>query len=188
MSHQTSWMDRPVAAQQTILKTLLTLQVGDWIYNRDHTTNIQYIWVSWGLLLSGVLGGLLRAKTLCATAQQKQSIHYNMHSLYGLMEAKASARFDALNTQMYTRNRNKTLQYFFITHFVLLFSLPLCPRVQRSEANCGKETFRDLSLHLPQSGHVLWSLAWRQQESVERPLHFYSRSEVQQIQIIHTDA
>ncbi|KAJ4944595.1 hypothetical protein JOQ06_013138 [Pogonophryne albipinna] len=39
----------------------------------------------------GILGGLLRAKTLCATAQQKQSIHYNMHSLYGLMEAKASA-------------------------------------------------------------------------------------------------
>ncbi|XP_047435014.1 lysosomal alpha-glucosidase isoform X1 [Mugil cephalus] len=39
----------------------------------------------------GVLQGLLRAKTLCATAQQKQSIHYNMHSLYGLMEAKASA-------------------------------------------------------------------------------------------------
>ncbi|XP_035038068.2 lysosomal alpha-glucosidase isoform X3 [Hippoglossus stenolepis] len=39
----------------------------------------------------GVLGGLLRGKTICATAQQKQSIHYNMHSLYGLMEAKASA-------------------------------------------------------------------------------------------------
>ncbi|KAK1886118.1 Lysosomal alpha-glucosidase [Dissostichus eleginoides] len=39
----------------------------------------------------GILGGFLRAKTLCATAQQKQSIHYNMHSLYGLMEAKASA-------------------------------------------------------------------------------------------------
>ncbi|KAL3066467.1 hypothetical protein OYC64_016425 [Pagothenia borchgrevinki] len=39
----------------------------------------------------GILGGLLRAKTLCATAQQKQSIHYNMHSLYGLMEAKASS-------------------------------------------------------------------------------------------------
>ncbi|TNN86673.1 Lysosomal alpha-glucosidase [Liparis tanakae] len=39
----------------------------------------------------GVLGGLLRAKTLCASAQQKQSSHYNMHSLYGLMEAKASA-------------------------------------------------------------------------------------------------
>ncbi|XP_060910669.1 lysosomal alpha-glucosidase [Labrus mixtus] len=41
--------------------------------------------------MPGVLGGLLRAKTLCATAQQKQSIHYNIHSLYGLMEAKASA-------------------------------------------------------------------------------------------------
>uniref|UniRef100_A0A3P9HJ83 Si:ch73-12o23.1 n=1 Tax=Oryzias latipes TaxID=8090 RepID=A0A3P9HJ83_ORYLA len=39
----------------------------------------------------GVLGGLLRAKTVCATAQQKLSMHYNLHSLYGLMEAKASA-------------------------------------------------------------------------------------------------
>ncbi|KAM3624389.1 uncharacterized protein V6R79_022800 [Siganus canaliculatus] len=39
----------------------------------------------------GILGDLLRAKTVCATAQQKLSIHYNMHSLYGLMEAKASA-------------------------------------------------------------------------------------------------
>ncbi|KAF6717623.1 Lysosomal alpha-glucosidase [Oryzias melastigma] len=39
----------------------------------------------------GVLGGLLRAKTVCATAQQKVSMHYNLHSLYGLMEAKASA-------------------------------------------------------------------------------------------------
>ncbi|XP_061576253.1 lysosomal alpha-glucosidase [Cololabis saira] len=39
----------------------------------------------------GVLGGLLRAKTVCANAQQKQSLHYNLHSLYGLMEAKASA-------------------------------------------------------------------------------------------------
>uniref|UniRef100_A0A7N6BV76 P-type domain-containing protein n=1 Tax=Anabas testudineus TaxID=64144 RepID=A0A7N6BV76_ANATE len=39
----------------------------------------------------GVLGGLLRGKTVCASAQQKQSLHYNMHSLYGLLEAKASA-------------------------------------------------------------------------------------------------
>uniref|UniRef100_UPI003AAB1127 lysosomal alpha-glucosidase n=1 Tax=Centroberyx gerrardi TaxID=166262 RepID=UPI003AAB1127 len=39
----------------------------------------------------GILGGLLRAKTVCASAQQKHSLHYNMHSLYGLMEAKASA-------------------------------------------------------------------------------------------------
>lgn len=44
--------------------------------------------------LVGVLGGLLRAKTVCATAQQKLSMHYNLHSLYGLMEAKASARFE----------------------------------------------------------------------------------------------
>ncbi|XP_040043282.2 lysosomal alpha-glucosidase [Gasterosteus aculeatus] len=39
----------------------------------------------------GVLGGLLRAKTVCASAQQNLSVHYNLHSLYGLMEAKASA-------------------------------------------------------------------------------------------------
>uniref|UniRef100_A0A668AIN9 Alpha glucosidase 2 n=1 Tax=Myripristis murdjan TaxID=586833 RepID=A0A668AIN9_9TELE len=38
----------------------------------------------------GVLGGLLRGKTVCASAQHKHSLHYNMHSLYGLMEAKAS--------------------------------------------------------------------------------------------------
>ncbi|XP_057698351.1 lysosomal alpha-glucosidase [Corythoichthys intestinalis] len=39
----------------------------------------------------GVLGGLLRAKTVCASAPQKQSTHYNLHSLYGLMEGEASA-------------------------------------------------------------------------------------------------
>ncbi len=50
-----------------------------------------------------------------------------------------------------------------------------CPLVQRSEADPGKETFCNLSLHLPQSGDVLRSLAGRQQESVERPVHIYSR-------------
>ncbi|XP_015249519.1 PREDICTED: lysosomal alpha-glucosidase-like [Cyprinodon variegatus] len=39
----------------------------------------------------GVLGGLLRSKTICASAQQKLSTHYNLHSLYGLMEAKATS-------------------------------------------------------------------------------------------------
>lgn len=39
----------------------------------------------------GVLGGLLRSKTVCASAQQKLSTHYNLHSVYGLMEAKATA-------------------------------------------------------------------------------------------------
>uniref|UniRef100_A0A4W4FQF6 P-type domain-containing protein n=1 Tax=Electrophorus electricus TaxID=8005 RepID=A0A4W4FQF6_ELEEL len=41
----------------------------------------------------GVLGGTLRAKTVCASAQHKTTSHYNVHSLYGLMEAKASARY-----------------------------------------------------------------------------------------------
>ncbi|XP_037546300.1 lysosomal alpha-glucosidase [Nematolebias whitei] len=39
----------------------------------------------------GVLGGLLRSKTVCTSAQQNQSTHYNLHNLYGLMEAKATA-------------------------------------------------------------------------------------------------
>ncbi|XP_041960066.1 lysosomal alpha-glucosidase [Alosa sapidissima] len=39
----------------------------------------------------GVLGGSLRSKTICASARQKLSSHYNLHSLYGLMEAKASS-------------------------------------------------------------------------------------------------
>ncbi|KAJ0051153.1 hypothetical protein NL108_014607, partial [Boleophthalmus pectinirostris] len=39
----------------------------------------------------GVLGGLLRSKTVCASAQQKLSSHYNLHSLYGLQEARATS-------------------------------------------------------------------------------------------------
>ncbi|XP_060754556.1 lysosomal alpha-glucosidase [Neoarius graeffei] len=38
-----------------------------------------------------VLGGSLKAKTICASARQKTTSHYNLHSLYGLMEAKATA-------------------------------------------------------------------------------------------------
>ncbi|XP_051856102.1 lysosomal alpha-glucosidase-like [Antechinus flavipes] len=38
-----------------------------------------------------VLGGSLFAKTICASAKQRLSSHYNLHNLYGLMEAKATA-------------------------------------------------------------------------------------------------
>lgn len=44
-------------------------------------------------LLAAVLGDSLSAKTVCASAKQKLSVHYNLHNLYGLMEAKASARY-----------------------------------------------------------------------------------------------
>ncbi|XP_043945694.1 lysosomal alpha-glucosidase-like [Protopterus annectens] len=40
--------------------------------------------------LPGVLGGSLRSKTICASAKQRASLHYNLHSLYGLMEAQAT--------------------------------------------------------------------------------------------------
>ncbi|KAJ8284121.1 hypothetical protein COCON_G00029710 [Conger conger] len=39
----------------------------------------------------GILGGTLRSKTLCASALHKSSVHYNLHNMYGLMEAKASS-------------------------------------------------------------------------------------------------
>ncbi|XP_074057924.1 lysosomal alpha-glucosidase-like isoform X2 [Macrotis lagotis] len=38
-----------------------------------------------------VLGGSLFAKTICTSAKQSLSSHYNLHNLYGLMEAKATA-------------------------------------------------------------------------------------------------
>ncbi|NWU25668.1 LYAG glucosidase, partial [Dyaphorophyia castanea] len=38
-----------------------------------------------------MLGDSLSAKTVCASAKQKASVHYNLHNLYGLMEAKATA-------------------------------------------------------------------------------------------------
>nr|XP_006112923.1 lysosomal alpha-glucosidase [Pelodiscus sinensis]XP_006112924.1 lysosomal alpha-glucosidase [Pelodiscus sinensis]XP_006112926.1 lysosomal alpha-glucosidase [Pelodiscus sinensis] len=38
-----------------------------------------------------VLGGSLSSKTTCASAKQRVSVHYNLHNLYGLMEAKATA-------------------------------------------------------------------------------------------------
>ncbi|XP_036919840.1 lysosomal alpha-glucosidase [Sturnira hondurensis] len=40
----------------------------------------------------GVVGGTLRAATICASGRQSLSTHYNLHNLYGLMEAQASSR------------------------------------------------------------------------------------------------
>lgn len=62
-----------------------------------------------------------------------------------------------------------------LNHFLKSSACPLCRLIQRYETDHVKETFCDLSLHLPKSGDVLWSLAGRQQEPVERPVHVYSR-------------
>lgn len=40
----------------------------------------------------GVVGGTLRAATICASSHQFLSTHYNLHNLYGLTEALASHR------------------------------------------------------------------------------------------------
>lgn len=42
--------------------------------------------------LAGVMGGSLRAATICASSRQFLSTHYNLHNLYGLSEAMASHR------------------------------------------------------------------------------------------------
>ncbi|XP_060588970.1 lysosomal alpha-glucosidase-like, partial [Ruditapes philippinarum] len=38
----------------------------------------------------GVVSGKLYTKTICASAKQKLSVHYNLHNLYGFMETKAT--------------------------------------------------------------------------------------------------
>ncbi|XP_075760227.1 lysosomal alpha-glucosidase isoform X3 [Pelodiscus sinensis] len=38
----------------------------------------------------GALGGSLQAGTICASSQQHLSSHYNLHNMYGLMEARAT--------------------------------------------------------------------------------------------------
>lgn len=40
----------------------------------------------------GVVGGTLRAATICASSHQFLSMHYDLHNLYGLTEALASHR------------------------------------------------------------------------------------------------
>lgn len=63
---------------------------------------------------TGVVGGQLNSKTLCMTAQQKASTHYNLHNMYGLTEAYATYRSDQAelcflaNTEFHT-----ILQYCF---------------------------------------------------------------------------
>jgi len=44
--------------------------------------------------LLDVLGGSLSSKTLCPSAQQYLSLHYNLHSMFGYFEAKASNAYD----------------------------------------------------------------------------------------------
>lgn len=41
---------------------------------------------------TGVVGGRLNSGTLCMSARQKMSFHYNLHNLYGLTEAYATHR------------------------------------------------------------------------------------------------
>uniref|UniRef100_A0AAX7VIY0 P-type domain-containing protein n=1 Tax=Astatotilapia calliptera TaxID=8154 RepID=A0AAX7VIY0_ASTCA len=111
----------------------------------------------------GVLGGLLRAKTLCATAQQKQSIHYNMHSLYGLMEAKASARPFVISRStfpsqgMYSGhwlgdNRSQWKDLYTSIAGMLTFNLLGIPLVGADVCGFSEETQEELCVRWTQLG------------------------------------
>uniref|UniRef100_A0A803TI31 P-type domain-containing protein n=1 Tax=Anolis carolinensis TaxID=28377 RepID=A0A803TI31_ANOCA len=54
-----------------------------------------------------VLGGFLSAKTICTSSRQSTSAHYNLHNLYGLMEAKATASPKAIKSDALIKLREK---------------------------------------------------------------------------------
>lgn len=158
-SRPISWMDPLMAVHQTALKILLIHQVRvTHLRHESHqnpksksTCDCQNVKLC--LYLSGILGGLLRAKTVCATAQQKQSIHYNMHSLYGLLEAKASARSALLK---HTKTDKMSISEQFLSPFSLYLSFGYCSALKRILAKrpfvISRSTFPSQGMY---SGHWL---------------------------------
>lgn len=53
------------------------------------------------IIQPGVVGGHLSSGTLCMSAQQKLSTHYNLHNMYGLTEAFATHRSDRVNLHVW---------------------------------------------------------------------------------------
>lgn len=71
----------------------------------------------------GILGGTLRAKTVCASARQKISSHYNIHSLYGLMESKATERYKQTLKNTYTTIQKLGVDNIFFYAFEMFFNV-----------------------------------------------------------------
>ena len=87
MSHQISLMDQPKDVQ-TMSSTILHMcHVCSTIFLRNFFKLIENV------RLVDVHGDKLSSRTLCPSAQQYLSSHYNLHSMYGYFEAKASNMF-----------------------------------------------------------------------------------------------
>ncbi|XP_069511341.1 lysosomal alpha-glucosidase [Ambystoma mexicanum] len=120
----------------------------------------------------GVIGGTLRASTLCASSQQHLSSHYNIHNLYGLTEAIAShnAMVKVLGKRPFVISRSTFSSHghyaghwtgdvystwehlYYSVPAVMLFNLYGVPLVGADICGFGKNTTEELCVRWTQIG------------------------------------